>query len=332
MQRRKLIIAAGSAMTTVVAGCSSDESSSSPTESSTPTENSTPTETASADDNLESAAVAIQNANDAIATQSDKLSDPSVEAGAGVDIQASSAERYLDTATSELDMAEEVATSTQQDTIAAARSWISYSRSVIEFLNLFADGYSEFTTGLTYIEAERYSDSAESFKTAEGTLSDADSKLTIVRDRSDSLVETDSEYFDDVNLTSSEAEIDELEPLLSSFISLSNGMHDVTLGLEDFISASNKLQNGQYSEGVSGYNDAQSHASSAENTFKDLEQDAPNSIKNSVIEYTCYAGALAEAAGHFATGSRYYANGNSQAGDEEFNMGQNALNQCDFEA
>lgn len=304
----------------MIAGCSGDSDSA------------TPTQTANTGNHLEAAAEAIQNAKDAISTEADKFSESSVDSGDGIDVQTSTATEYIDTASSELDTAKQGASTSQQETIDAARNWISYGRAVIKFLDIFADGYSELTTALTYMESERYSDSADSFQAAGGTLSDSDSQLTIVRDRSENLTETDSEYFSDIDLTSSEADIDQLESLLDTFIPMADGMRDLVQGLDDFIVATTSLENSQYSDAEGRYEAAQSHFTTAESTFTDLESSAPNSIQSSIIEMTCYAGALADGAERYAAGSGYYADGDTQAGDDEFEMGEDDLNRCSFEA
>jgi len=320
MQRRKYIIGASSLVTAVIAGCSGDSSSA------------TPTQTANTGNHLQAAAEAIQSANDAISTEADKFSDTSVDSGGGIDVQTSMATGYLDTASSELDTAGQGASTSQQETIDAAQNWVSYGRAVIEFLDIFADGYSDFTTALTYMESERYSDSADSFQTAGNTFDDADSQLTIVRDRSESLTETDSEYFSDVDMTSSEADVDQLGSLLDTFSPMADGMRDLVQGLDDFTAATTSLENSQYSDAEESYEAAQSHFTTAESTFIDLESSAPNSIQSSIIEMTCYAGALSDGAEHYAAGSGHYADGDTQAGDDEFEMGEEDLNQCSFEA
>ena len=224
MQRRKYIIGASSLVTVVIAGCSNDSNDGN---------NDASTRTINVASHLEAAAEAIQNANDAIETEFDKFSDPSVDSDAGVDVQTSTAAEYLDTASSELDTAEQEADTGQQKTIEAARSWISYDRAIINFLDIFADGYTEFTTGLTYMESERYSDAADAFQDAGSKLSDADSELTIVRDRSDNLTETDSEYFTDVDMTSSKEDIDQLKSLLTTFVPMTEGMRNLVQRIPD---------------------------------------------------------------------------------------------------
>lgn len=339
MQRRDLLLATSASLVTVTAGCSSDDSTGGATASddggTTPSQT-TGTSTASQGSNtvsrLEAAAAAIENANSEISAESDKFSDPAVEAGGGVDVRTQTVIGHLDDASAELDAAEEGATDSQQETIDAARQWVSLARALIDFLDVFADGYTDFTSGLTYLDAERYGDAADSFQTAGETFSDADSQLTIVRDRNDSLMQANSNYFEDVDLNSIDADIEELSSLLATFIPMSDGLRQLNLGFEDFLAATTDLENERYTDAESTYQDAEDHFTTAESTFMGLESSAPNSVRSDVIELTCYASALKEGAGHYAAGSGYYADENFAAGDDEFTQGEESLNQCNFDA
>lgn len=338
MRRRKYITSASSLTAAIIAGCSENSDSSKPnqTDSSKPnqTNNSTSTETDDAEDHLETAVEAVQIAKDTISAERDKLSGLDADGSNSVDIRTSTATRQLDMASSELDTADLEANRSQRKTIDAVRNWISYGRALIEFLSLLSDGLAKFATGDTYMQSDRFNDASDAFQTANRTFADADNQLIIVRDRAESLRETDSEHFSNVDLSQQGIEglhLDQLESALDAYIPLTSGMQDLMRGFDSFVSASTDLENERYSDAKDGYEAAIPHLVTAQNKFTDLESSAPNSLQSSIIELACYAGAVADASEHFAAGSEYYANGDTQAGKDEFEMGEEDRTRCDFE-
>lgn len=349
MQRRRVLIGTGSAVAALVAGCSGEESDAEPpetdgseTETATDSESQTATtrETESdesagdTDARLAAAAEDIRSADAELEAESDKFTDSSFGSGGGIDVETATTERYLDDASAELDAAEPGATGTQQQSIDAARNWISFARESIAFIDQLADGYNELGTGFTYFESERYTEASDTFETAEDELRDADSQLTIVEDRQTNLSRADSDAFDDVDLTSagSGESIAELSSLLSTLIPFTTGFSELSLGLEDFTAGTETLEREQFTAAESAYEDAEDHFTTAESLFRGLEDSAPSSVRNSIIEISCIATAFKDGAGHFATGAGYYAAGDTRAGDREFNAGQTDLERCDFEA
>lgn len=327
MKRRQLLVTATGGGTALIAGCSGEESDDSATtqkETDTPAGETT-------NERLRAAAEEMESAESKINTESDKFTDSSLDSGQGVSIQTATILSELDAASTELDAAEQGATSEQQDAINAARNWISFARATTEFLGLFADGYNEFTTANTYFESERYSDATGTLDTAQENFESADSQLTIVQDRQESLTEMDHEAFENITLSTTPADIEQLESILETLIPFIGGYRQMTLGFEDFIIALESLENRDYADAESEYRDAEDHFTSAETRIRGLEESAPPSLRNSVIELTSIAGTLKESAGHYATGSEYYANGDTRAGDQEFKKGEKALEKYNSE-
>lgn len=313
MNRRQLLGTAGSVLLPGLAGCSSDSVLGNDTE-----------------EHLQAAGEALEEADTALSEEADKFEDSNLENG-GVDIETEAVVGHLETASEELDAAEGGANDSQQETIDAARDWISLARGLIDFLDVFAEGYTDVATGLTYFQSERYEDAADRLGTASETLAETEQQLTVVRDRADNLGSESEDMIDEVDLTSLEADIDTLAQIIDALVPMANGIRQVSLGMVDFNTATTALENEQYRDAESSYTSARDHFSTAESTFTELEGTAPDNIQNSVIELTCYSGALKESADHFANAANALASGDNERANEEAEMGEESLNQCNFD-
>ncbi|WP_226021929.1 hypothetical protein [Halomicrobium salinisoli] len=315
MDRRQYLEATcGTVLVGTLAGCSSDSSASSGT---------------NVTEHLEAAGTELEAANNALSTESEKFSETDFEEG-GVDVQTTAVTEHLDAAGSELDTAESAATESQQETIEAARSWIALARSLTTFIDVFADGYNGVSNGLSYFQSQRYEDAAETLDTASDTLSDAEEELVIVQDRIENLDTEALNNLDEVEISTFEADIERLSGFIDAMIPMVDGLRQESLGMVDFQTGSTEIENEEYTAAKARFKDARSHFSSAETTFKDLEESAPESLQGSVIELTCYGSALRESADHFVATAAALENGNREKANEEAEKGQEALDQCNF--
>lgn len=325
MQRRSYLAATVStASIGLLSGCSQGTNSG---QSGTPT----PSDEKRAGNHIQTAGKAVQNAGEQISEQSSKLEESSLSDG-GVDFEPSTINSYLDTATEELDAAEQYSTDTQQDQINALRTYVSFARKLTEFMDVFTKGYSQTATGNKYFQSERYTDTAEKLKTARSTLDEADDILTVVEDRTQQL---DTEVLDTIeqieieSLKTDLTTLDELLPVMKAFAS---GIRSMSLGMVDFKKADEHINNDEYTEAKNDFQKAVDDFTAAENTFKQQEGSAPSSVKSSVIELVCYSGAMKDGSRHMVTASEALANGDNQRAKDESEKAKEAFDRCSFDS
>lgn len=333
MERRQYLTAVGAlAATAATAGCSSDgdgtDDDPETTEDTPETTETTARTTTDGENHLAAAGQALQNAGQAIATESEKFSTGDFEAG--VDVRVETITDYLDTATTELDAAESAASGDEADLIEAGRAWIAYARELTAFLDTLAEAFSGTGNGLRQFRAESFGRAAETLADVDDDYDDASAALVIVRDRAEDVDADALSGFDAVDAGLLEpTELDILESVLSALQSMSAGLRSLALGMEDFLTAARRLDNGRYTDAEAGFLDARDHFATGESTFRDAESGAPPEMAASMSELTCIAGALKDGSGHFATAAREYEAGNDGAAEQAVQDGQTALEQCE---
>ncbi|WP_348607798.1 hypothetical protein [Halobaculum rarum] len=331
MQRRQYIGAVSSVISTVaVAGCTGG-STGDGTNTGITRSTSTSSEEQKAAEHMELAGKALQRAGEEISTQSEKFKDSEVESGSGLDFEPETIYDYLDTASEELDQAEKHASAPQQEKISAARGYISFARKMAEFLDVFAEAYTQTTSGFSYFRSERYSEAAEQLETAESTLSESDDILTVVQDRQEQL---DTELLDEVSeveVESIKTELTAVDEVLPALSALASGIRQLSLGLVDFEEATTQIENDQYADAESSYDRSVDHFTTSETTFKDRENTVPDSMKTTFIELTCYGGALKDGARHLREACAALNNGNDSRASTETEKAKEALDRCNFD-
>lgn len=328
MDRRSYLATAVSvAGTAVLAGCSGGERENQ-SEGSDATERDTTTGKRT-EAHLEKAGEALQSAGEEISRESDKLAESDVSDG-GVDFRTSTIEGYLDTASNELDAAEASASESQRERVDAARGYVAFAREITAFLDVFAEGYSQVSTGITYFRSERFEDAAEELESARKTLDDADEGLQSARGRAEQLDTSTLDEMRRVDVESMQTDLSTLEELMSVLNVIADGLRDVSLGMIDFTEASASIDREEYARAKELFGEAETDFASAHTTFEGEEESAPPSVKSSVIELTCYSGALQDASTHFATASEALEDGDRELAKEESEKGEKAVNRCDF--
>ncbi|MCU4801961.1 hypothetical protein OB920_16400 [Halobacteria archaeon HArc-gm2] len=281
-------------------------------------------------EHLETAYDAIENANGEIESESERLADADIENGDGVDIQTNAIFGHLDTASTELDQAEETASDDQQEQIDGVRSYVTFARASTEFIDLFADAITEFTTGLSYFKTERYADARDRLESTESMFEDVDSRLNTVRTRYDDL---DTDVFNDVDRVSVESfqeDIDKLEKQVPALEALTTGVTSVSVGMIEFKEATTNFEDEQYTESESKYEAARDEFATAHSTFSDMETEAPTEVQSTFVELTCTSGGLRDASQHYANAANAMQSGNNQRAQDEIDQASGAMDQCDY--
>lgn len=322
-RRNYLRTTASIAGTALFAGCTgSDSENSNNAEANTTTERQT-------EAHLEKAGEALDKAGEKISEESEKFSEVDIS-NSGIDFKTATINGYLDTASNELDKAEESASDSQLEWIEAARSYIAFARKYTEFGDITAEGFSQINTGFAYFQSERFADAAETLKEAQNTMNEADDTLTLVQDRADQFDTSKLDEFDQVEITSLQTSLSELDELIPILSVLATGMRDIALGMVDFNEAGTQIDNSNYIKAKELFNEAESDFANAHSTFKGEEESAPASVKSSIIELSCYSSALKDASSHLAAVAEAVENGNQERAEEENEKAEQALNRCNF--
>lgn len=281
-------------------------------------------------EHLEAAYDGIENANEEIESESERLADADIKNGDGVGMRTSAIFGHLDTASIELNQAEETASDDQQEQIDGVRRYVDFARASTEFIDKFADGITEFTTGLSYFKAERYADARDRLKDTESMFDEVDSHLKTVRIRYDDL---DTDVFNDVDRVSVESfqeDIDKLEELVPALKALTTGLRSVSVGMIEFEEGTSDFEDEQYSEAESRYKAARNEFAAAHSTFSEMETESPSEVQSTFVELTCASGGLRDASQHFANAANAMQSGNNQRAQDEVDQARDAANRCSY--
>ena len=279
------------------------------------------------DEHISAAQESITNAEEKLQTEADKFNSENLDSG-GVDIQTAAIYDYLDTAEEELNAAESSANQSQEESIQAAQNWIDVAREITEFLDIFAEGYSQASSGFAYIQSERFSDAVDELITAEETLSSANEQLTITEEAWDEIDRSKVEDIEDISIAEIENSFSQLKEVMSVLTPMVSGMISLSEGLVDYQDGSEAYDAGQYTEAENKFRAASDDFTVAHSTFKEQEEAAPESMTNSIIELTCYSGAIRDASTHLANAVEATQNGNRNRANEEAEKANEAVDRC----
>lgn len=321
MNRRTLLSTVAVTFGSVLAGCSSSSSS----------DESSGSDPEEAQEHLDKAAAALDNAGEELDRQSEKFEGTEFQEGS-VDLKTTSITGYLETASTELDLAEGSANEEQQETIEIVRGYISFLSKMVEFLDTFTDGYSEVYTGFTYFQSERYEDAVSQLETARSTLSETDDLLTVTRSRFDELNTNRLDSLEEVQIETAQSYLEDMDELLPAFLTMTNGLISVSKGMIDYTEGSTHLDNEQITEAEEAFRAAAEDFSAARSTFQEEEENAPTEVKSTFVELTCYSGALEDGSVHLANSMEAAQNQNRERAESEAQAAKEDLNRCDFSA
>jgi len=276
---------------------------------------------------INTAQEAITNAEEKLQTEADKFNSENLDSG-GVDIQIAAIYDYLDTAAEQLNAAESSASENEMDDIRALENWVALLREFTDFLDVFAEGYSQASSGFTYIQTERYSDAVDQLDTAEETLSNANDQLTVAQDAWNEIDRSKLEDAEEISVSEIENYFTNVQEIMSVFIPMVSGMSSLSEGLIDFQAGSEAYDANQYTEAENKFRAASNDFTVANSTLKEQEETAPESMTNSIIELTCYSGAIRDASTHLANASEAIQNGNRNRANEEAQKANEAVDRC----
>lgn len=281
-------------------------------------------------EHLENAGTALESAGDELDAESNKFTSSDFQEGR-VDIQTGGIYGYFDRAEAELNSAKEFANEEQEEWINAAKEFIKFGRAFVEFIDIFADGYSESYTGFTYLQSERYHDAVDQLESAEETLQESSDLLTVSRTRFDDLDTILTNELDQVNITKFKEDMDKLERLLPVMITLTVGSQYMSQGMLDYEKAQGHFEAEDLSNAAIDFEKASEDFGLAYSEFKAQEDTAPTEVKTTVIEMTCYSKALRDGSRYLADGSEAYERGDKSRAEDLFDDARTAFNNCDFE-
>lgn len=305
----------------VLAGCSS----------SNPSDEPSGPDPEEAQEHLDAAATALDNAGEELSRESEKFDGTEFQEGS-IDFKTTAITGYLETASTELDQAEEYANEEQQEIIEIARGYISFASEMADFLDTFADGYAEAYTGFTYFQSERYEDAVSQLETARSTLSEADELLTITRSRFDELNTDRLGDVEDVQIETLGSYLNDLDELLPAILTMTKGLISVSNGMVDYTEGSTYVDNEQASDAEEAFRAAAEDFSVARSTFQEEEESAPTEVKSTFVELACYSGALEDGSIHLANSMEAAQNQNRERAESEAQAAREDLNRCDFSA
>jgi len=279
------------------------------------------------DERISAAQEAIRNAEEQLQTETDKFDSENLDSS-GVDIQTAAIYDYLDTAEEELNAAESSASQTQKENIQAAQNWIDITREFTEFLDIFAEGYSQASSGFAYIQSERFSDAVDELITAEETLSRANEQLTITEEAWNEIDRSKVEDIEDISIAEIENSFSQLKEMMSVLTPMVSGMISLSEGLVDYEEGSDAYEAGRYTEAENKFRAASDDFTVSHSTFKEQEEDSPESMTNTLIQLTCYSGAIRDASTYLANAAEATQNGNRSRANEEAEKANEAVDRC----
>jgi len=279
------------------------------------------------DERISAAQEAIRNAEEQLQTETDKFDSENLDSS-GVDIQTAAIYDYLDTAEEELNAAESSASQTQKENIQAAQNWIDITREFTEFLDIFAEGYSQASSGFAYIQSERFSDAVDELITAEETLSRANEQLTITEEAWNEIDRSKVEDIEDISIAEIENSFSQLKEMMSVLTPMVSGMISLSEGLVDYEEGSDAYEAGRYTEAENKFRAASDDFTVSHSTFKEQEKDSPESMTNTLIQLTCYSGAIRDASTYLANAAEATQNGNRSRANEEAEKANEAVDRC----
>lgn len=267
----------------------------------------------------------LDKALDEFQSEADRFD--SIESGEGVDVETSVIESHLEAASQDLDAAEQDASAAQQDRIEALRSIISILQSLTTAIDVIAEGFTATQTGRSYISSERYEDAKQRFTTAQTRFESARGSITEAQSSVDRIEQANIEDTgpDIAEMRSGITKLKEINELM---IGLSDGFADLSSGLQDYQVAADRAESERYTAGAAAAADARAHFSSAVSTLRELESTAPSSFQPDIVDTTCRAEALRDAADHYNEGCEAAADGRYDTARSEFRASEDALESC----
>lgn len=286
-------------------------------------------ESKKAEEHLEKAGTALGNAGDELSYESDKFTDSEFQDG-GVDIDPTSINGYFGKAETELNAAEEYSNEEQKEKIEAARGYIELGKEMASFMDVFAEGYSQTYSGLTYFQSERYEDATEELRGAEDLLSEADDHLTVTTDLYEKLDTEVLDEMDQVEFESAGSSLEKLKGLIDAMEAMVRGIRFLSQGMTDLTAAQSSLEADSYSDAETTFRAASEDFGSAYSTFRTNEGSVPTEIKTTFIELTCYSKSLRDGSTHFANASEAIQNEDYERAEAEADKASAALDSCNF--
>ncbi|WP_436344490.1 hypothetical protein [Natronorubrum sp. FCH18a] len=310
MNRRKVLLTSGVALSAVLAGCTS--SSDDGTNGSGGSES---------DDE------ALEDAADHIVEASNRLEEEttiSFETDPGDPLNTSAIEQGIENAEESLDDFNEDEASndqlTQYENIEAA---IEYTTDALEVLTELEEAFDAFDTAVSYENNERYDDAADQLEIALDHFTKADD---LVDDAAESWSSVEVENTEGkLDIADGEDDLDELDDICDAYARLTEAAIDFDRGLEAFKEGTESIEQGRYSAAASAYGDATIHFEDARDLYQDAETEVPSSYREVFIDMTCVSEAIVEASELFVEASEAADRGDYQTADTRANEAQEAM-------
>jgi hypothetical protein len=290
----------------------------------TDTETTTAEPTATPEESIDAAATALNEAYDGIDRQSDALGED------GESFDESGTRRSISTANDHLDAAESTDLSDEQQTV------VEEMRDVAAFFTVLTDtlvqldsGFNETDVAQSYVDNDRFEDGLDSLDDARAAFRDASDDLSDAESAFGELESGSFERIDGTSYAEVEDSLQTTRQLVDTMDPFLTGYREFVRGAQSFEEGSAALDAEQFSVAAGEFDTAVARFDDAESAFRDAEEEAPSEMRSEIIDLTCFAGALRDAAEHFAAGSRAYDDGDSQTANEEFQAGQEDLNRCE---
>lgn len=323
MQRRRFLRGTAAACAAGLAGCMGGEGG---PDAATPARSPTQSDSAVAADWIQGALDSLEEAGDAYDQEAEKFD----RAADFVDFRTGRIEAHIGEAEGKLDEAEEYANAEQQKTIDELRNAIDWFRSMVRTLEEYGAALDESEVGMSYYDNDRFADAAEQMAVALDHMDNARHHLTVAEERFDR-IDTDHLGAELGEILDIEDAMSEMEVGITNFEIFLEGFRHMTLGFGEVLPAAEAYDAERWDEAASGFQDANDHFVVAESTFREGEDDADGEMRTTIIEFTCMAGAMADAsrAGREASDAASENNW-SRANEkhEEFEQAMENLDNC----
>jgi tetratricopeptide (TPR) repeat protein len=337
MRRRNFLYAGAGVLGIGFAGCSEEggpdatptepETDSTLTESAEPGTDATPTE--SAVSLVDQADEALTRAGEEIEAEAAKFEDESLESS-GIDVRTATIYDYLDTADGYLDEAEAVATEDISDEIQLRRDYIEFTRDLTDLMDVFAEAFTLTMNGFTYLENSRYADGTDELEDAQERFSDTNDKLVLAKDSFEDIDWDQIEGIESVEETKIRDSFEQLESILPTLTKIVEGMIYFARATEHLQKGDEELNSEDLDAAKSEFGSAASEYDRALSIFREQEDEAPDNLKSSLIELTCFSEALRDASQKYADAIGAYQSGNDEEGDSLLDEAESALDRCSW--
>ncbi|TKX74966.1 hypothetical protein EXE46_06010 [Halorubrum sp. GN11_10-6_MGM] len=294
MERRRYLTGAGTILTLGVSGCTGggSEESDKSEDGSAGSDDANDSDATTNPDATEALEAAREDLNEALDLILEEIDTAWAYSSTDASISTAGVEAALGSANTSIEEANETATTdTQREQVAELELVAEFIDQFLNAIISLGEGINQISTAISYENNSRYEDAADSLSDARATFEEANSQV-------DEMDATFAELGDGtgtgIDYAEAENAIDEMNELIAGYLLVMEAGIPLDRGLADYNTAYEAFQDEDYGTAANIFADALEHLEEAESMYREGEEEVTQSLRDTFITQTCYAGKYVE--------------------------------------